>query len=136
MLNRLRTFYCGFVVCGLLACNKNPENATLGFDQESHQEIIDKPCQIGRTSVQNPSKNDPKSIKLCPWSAFGAKSRPGRLQVGPTPKNYCSVGAVLAENGAQGSIFGPLENPKSLQNLTFEYRRALWTSKNLKNGVC
>ena len=46
------------------------------------------------------TNNHPKSRKISPWSVFGSKSRPGRHQVGPTPKNDCSVGAVLAENGA------------------------------------
>ena len=106
MLNRLRTFYCGFVVCGLLVCNKNPENATLGFDQKSHQEIIDKPCQIGRTSIQNPPNNDPKSMKLLPWNVFGAKSRPGRLQDGSRTTAVRPKINFLVENGAPRGHFG------------------------------
>ena len=106
MLSRLRTFYCGFVVCGLLVCNKNPENATLEFDQKSHQEIIDKSCQIGRKSIKNPSKNDPKSMKLLPWNVFGAKSRPGRLCDAPGHLEELTLERFLAENGIPRGHFG------------------------------
>ena len=119
MLNRLRTFYSGFVVCGLLVCSKNTENVTLGFDQKSHQELTGKPWQICRKSVQNPSKNNPKSMKLRPWSVFGAKSRPGRLQDAPRRTEYSTFGAFLVENGAPSDNFGAQQDPNIHHKLHF-----------------
>ena len=39
-----------------------------------------------------------------PWSGFGAKSRPGRLQEGPRSLPGNPLGVLLAENVAQGSL--------------------------------
>ena len=50
------------------------------------------------------TKNGPKSRKIRPWTVFGAKSRPGRLQEASrtltASKTTSPFGASLAENGA------------------------------------
>ena len=71
---------------------------------------------------------------------FGASSPPNRSQVGfrTLPLNwgtplFIDFGNII---WIFGSIFGALGNRRSLQNRTFEYRRALWPSKNaLWEGV-
>ena len=45
-------------------------------------------------------KNDPESMKLVPWSVFGANSRPGRHQVAPRNSVYSVSAAFWAENVA------------------------------------
>ena len=136
MLNRLRTFYCGFVVCGLLVCNKNPENATLGFDQKSYQEIIDKHAKL----VENPTTINRKTTQNQWNCVLGAFSAPNRAQVGsrtlPLVGGTSPCGASWVQNGVQGSILEPQENRKSVQNRAFEHRLALRPSENgLWKGV-
>ena len=54
--------------------------------------------QISSKILPKPTKNDPKSRKIRPWTVFGAKSRPGRLQDGPRTSKDSLFGALLAEN--------------------------------------
>ena len=93
--------------------------------------------------IQNLSKihlkyipNQLKSILGSLWGVFGAKLRPGRPQVRSGMKVFGFFIVFWPKLELQGSILGPLENRKSLQNRTFEWRSALGTSKNgFREGV-
>ena len=52
------------------------------------------------------TKNGPKSRKIRPWTVFGAKSRPGRLQDAPPHLPGNPFGAFLAEKGAPRGHLG------------------------------
>ena len=73
-------------------------------------------------------------MKMAPWTVFGAKSRPGRVQGRPRTGTV-DWGTRLLEPfwpklAPQGLISGSQENRKSAQNRTFADRLALSPSKN------
>ena len=62
------------------------------------------PSKIVQQIIPKPSKNDPKSIKISPWGALGANSRPGRRQV--HSKDRSSVQrSVFWRHGARRNRF-------------------------------
>ena len=63
-------------------------------------ENFGNPSQNCQTSFQNQPKTIAKSIKIRPWTVFGAKSRPGWLLGGPGRTGYSTFGAFLAESDA------------------------------------
>ena len=65
--------------------------------------------QISSKILPRSTKNAPKLRKMRSWNVFGAKSRPGRLQVGPPGKNSYSLGAFWVENVAPRVDFWILE---------------------------
>ena len=67
--------------------------------------IINAP-KIVQKFFPNRAENDPRSMKVGPWSVFGAKSRPGRLQDAPAGKPYPPKVDPLAEKVAPGIDFG------------------------------
>ena len=86
--------------------------------------------QISSKILPKPTKNDPKSRKIRPWTGFGAKSRPGRLQDASGVKKFGFREPFWLKMSLQGSVLGSQEKRKSVQNRIFEYRRALGPSKN------
>ena len=87
-------------------------------------------------SVQNPSK----IVSVRFWRQNGNMQRPGRFRDGPGTLRATRCGRLFyffrRKMSLQGSILGPLENRKSVQNRTFEWKPALGTSKNgLREGV-
>ena len=64
-----------------------------------------------------------KSLANDTWDPFGTKSRPGRLQDAPTPKNGQKM-------SVQGRIMAPIWGLKWLPKRAFEVRLALGPSKN------
>ena len=70
-------------------------------------------------------------MKMRLWSVFGAKSRPGRLQERSGGKGAEIFIVFWNIIWVHGAIFGAPGNRGSLRNRTFEYRRALWPSKNV-----
>ena len=107
--------------------------AAVGKFNVKSMKIIEKSPQIGPKSFQNQQKTTPYQLK-CVLGAFPA---PNRAQVGPrTPtvrRETRFFDFFCRKWRSKGRFLGPLEIPKSFQNRTFEYRRALWTPKKLKN---
>ena len=86
--------------------------------------------------LQNRSKIHQKSFR----SAFGGKTVTCNAQVGSGTLRGIRTHALFyffrRKMSLRGSILGPLENRKSVQNRTFEWKPALGTSKNgLREGV-
>ena len=110
-----------------------------GFRQKTCPEYLEH----HRKSVQNWSKilptatkNDTKICQNASLNRFrcqiAARSAPGRLR----DESFWILDTFFQKMTLQGSIFGPPENPKSLQKRTLEDRRALGPSKNgLWEGV-
>ena len=95
-----------------------------------------KNSQIHRKSFQNQPKTVPNREKIRPWTVFGAKSRPGRLWDHRPGVRQNFWESFWPKRSIQGSLWGPLQNPKSLQNPTCGSRQGLGTSKNgLLEGV-
>ena len=90
--------------------------------------------------VQNPSKIDPKTTPDRWKCVLGAFSAPNCAQVGSRTLSvlrgrslFMIFWNIIRD---YGTIFGAPGNRGSLQNRIFEYRRALWPSKNaLWEGV-
>ena len=75
-------------------------------------------------------------MKMRLWSAFGAKSRPDRLQVALGTIYRYTLGVLFGQLVASRVSFGTQENRTSVQNRAFEHRLALSPSKNcLWKGV-
>ena len=58
------------------------------------------PLKIWQKSVQNQPKANLKSMKMCPWTVFGRRSRPDRPQDAKGSSKDLAFGSLLAENGA------------------------------------
>ena len=63
-------------------------------------------------------------------SVFATILRPGRLRDGSPGKKFDFFRVFWPKKSRQGSLFGPPQIPKWLQNRTFEARSALGPSKN------
>ena len=92
--------------------------------------IFGNPSKINSKSIQNQSKTVQNRDKC----VLGAISAPNRAQVGsrtlrPT-RSTSPFEPFWPKMKLQGSIFGPLENRKSVQKRIFEDRLALGPSKN------
>ena len=74
--------------------------------------IVEHPSKSYAKSLQNQPKINPKSIKIRPWSVFGAKSRPGRQQDAQGSLVQSPPGAFLAENVAPRLDFWTPEKSK------------------------
>ena len=75
-------------------------------------------------------------MKMVPWTVFGAKSRPGRLQERSPGNPSKFMRAFLAENCTRRGHVGAQRVPKSVKNLAFGPRSAQGPSKNdLWKGV-
>ncbi len=109
------------------------------FWHKSHSKYVKnlwKSFKIDRKSFQNQAKTTPNPDK----SVIGAFSAPNHAQVGSRARPAVWSNRLLEpfcpKMVFQGSIFGPLENPKSPPKRTFEDRQALGPSKNgLGEGV-
>ena len=77
------------------------------------------PSKMHKNPSEIDQKRPPESMKMGPWTASGAKSRPGRLQDAPRDRGYSTFGVFLAENGAPRLDLGSQENRKSAKT-------ALW----------
>ena len=111
----------------------------LEFAQKSHQQSMNNHRKSPKV-VPNPTKIDQKRHPNQWKCVLGAFSAPNRAQVGSRTLPL-KRGAPLFVNfwniiWVYGPIFGAPGNRGSLQNRTFDYRRALWHSKNaLWEGV-
>ncbi len=65
-----------------------------GKSLKIHAELVK---HLSKASIQNRSKNDSKSMEMCPWSFFGAKSCSGRLQNASGTVYRHNLGALLVE---------------------------------------
>ena len=91
---------------------------------ESVKSSINNPSKM----IQNPSQNDPRSIKMRPRNGFGAKSRSGRRALTPGVPPW-------RQKGRPGDRCWTPVDPEWFKNLTFEHRLAHKSSKNdLREG--
>ena len=87
----------------------------LEFAQKSHQQSMKnhrKSSQNGPKPDQNRPKTIPKSTKMRPWSVFGIKSRPGRLQEVPGTIQCGRRVTKLAQYGVPSGHLGAQRGPK------------------------
>ena len=78
---------------------------------------------IGQTSVQNLQKNNPKSMKMRPWNAFGTKSRPGRPKDAHRISGYLSFWCLSGRKWCPRDTF---QEPLGSQNRSKIQLLATW----------
>ena len=71
--------------------------------------------KIVRKSFQNRAENDPRSMRMRPWSVFGAKLRPGWLLQRRKTKFSANLVRFSTENCAPRVVFGTVGKSKIVQ---------------------